>query len=294
MVVACLPLWARQGAAQTAVPVPLWPEGVPGAIAGAGAEIDADGTVSNVHVPTLTAFPAPQATRTGTAVIVCPGGAYRRVVLRKEGIAVAEWLNSIGVSAFVLKYRSAEYGHPAPLRDVLRAIRMVRADAARYQIDPARIGVMGFSAGGHLAAIAGTLYDHPDGRIGADLDRVSARPDFIVLVYAATVLAPGAGLHEMLGASPPEDRVRLLTPELQVTAQTPPTFLVHGGTDQRVPAELSARFYLSLFRAGVPAEIHVYQDGAHGFALLPGYGPVSSWADRLVDWMNVRGLLKTK
>ena len=155
----------------------------PGLLPTAGPEVEVDARVSNVHTPTLTAYLAPERQNTGTAVIVCPGGAYRRLAIDKEGTNVAVWLNGLGVSAFVLKYRMQEYGHPAPLRDVLRAVRLLRSQAARWKIAPDRIGVMGFSAGGHLASSAGTLFDAPEGRTGADLDRVSARPDFLVLVY---------------------------------------------------------------------------------------------------------------
>src|SRR5262249_62112460 len=157
--------------------VPLWPEGVPGATKDAGEERVADGRISNVHQPTLTYFPAPAAARTGTAVIVCPGGAYARLAAVHEGTDVARWLNTLGVAAFVLKYRLVEYGHPAPLQDVLRAVRVVRSGAQDFGIRADRIGVIGFSAGGHLAASAATLYDAPEGRTGHALDATSARPD---------------------------------------------------------------------------------------------------------------------
>lgn len=194
---ACLLLFllprAVRAPAQHPQVIPLWPEGVPGAIANGGPEVFAEGRVSNVHQPTLTLHPAAVKPGTGTAVIVCPGGGYQRLSIEKEGHAVAAWLNSLGVSAFVLKYRLKEYGHPAPLCDVLRAVRIVRRDAVRWRIDPGRIGVLGFSAGGHLAATAGTLFDAAEGRTGAEIDRVSARPDFLVLVYPViTFRAPYA------------------------------------------------------------------------------------------------------
>ena len=273
----------------------LWPEGVPRAIANAGSEFLEDGRVRNVQNPTLTVYPAPADRRTGTAVIICPGGVYRRLAIDKEGTAAAAWLNGLGVSAFVLKYRLVEYGHPAPLQDVLRAVRLLRANAPRWRIDPGRIGVIGFSAGGHLASTAGTLFEAPEGRTGADLDRVSARPDFLVLVYPVIVMdgpyAHQGSVSNLLGPSPPAELVARLSTTTQVTQQTPPTFLVHGGTDESVPPENSVLFYQALRRAGVPAELHLYESGPHGFGLEPNHGPASDWPKRCAEWMAARGLL---
>jgi acetyl esterase/lipase len=196
--------------------VPLWPEGVPGVIANAGPEVSAGGRVSNVHQPTLTVYEAPDRGRTGTAIIVCPGGGYSVLAFDHEGRDVAAWLNSIGVSAFVLKYRLKEYGHPAPLRDVLRAIRLVREGGAKWHVDARRIGVIGFSAGGHLAATAGTLFDSSEGRTGAALDRISARPDFMILVYPVITLKPpyahkGSRDH-LVGPNPTSELVLICPP----------------------------------------------------------------------------------
>jgi acetyl esterase/lipase len=275
--------------------IPLWPEGVPGLLPTAGPEVVADDRVSNVHAPSLLAYLAPAGHNTGTAAIICPGGGYTRLAIDHEGFAVARWLNGLGVSAFILKYRLKEYGHPAPLRDVLRAVRLVRAAAPRWGIDPARLGVIGFSAGGHLASTAGTLYDAPEGRTGADLDRVSARPDFLVLVYPVISLRPPyahAGSREaLLGKNPPADLVDHLSTDLQVTRDTPPTFLVHTTADTTVPVENSINFYLALRRAGVPAEMHVYVAGPHGFGMNPGHGPTSDWPARCAEWMTATGLI---
>ena len=277
-------------------PIPLWPEGVPGGIAGAGPEEAlSEGRVANVHVPVLVPHPAPAGTASGTAVIICPGGGYRRLAFGHEGTDVAAWLNSIGVSAFILKYRLQDYGHPAPLRDVLRAVRVLRFGADKWGIDPQRIGVLGFSAGGHLASTAGTMFDAPEGRTGADLDRVSARPDFLVLVYPVIAMS-GPVAHvgsrdSLLGKSPSPELVESLSTQLRVTDRTPPAFLVHGGTDQTVPVEHSVLFYSALRKAGVPAEMHLYQEGPHGIGLKPGYGPMSSWVDRCAEWLKARNLL---
>ena len=254
-----------------------------------------DGRISNVHEPSLTPYLVPAGARPATAVIVCPGGGYSILAADHEGRAVAEWLNSIGVSAFVLKYRLKEYGHPAPLRDVLRAVRLLRSDAPRWGIAPDRIGVLGFSAGGHLAASAGTLFDEADGRTGAALDATSARPDFMILVYPVIRLAgpyahAGSG-RALLGANAAPEMLERFSLDTRVTKETPPAFLVHGGTDTAVPAENSILFSLALRAAGVPAELHVYQSGVHGFGLKPGFGPISDWPARCAEWMAARGLL---
>jgi len=275
--------------------IPLWPEGVPGAIKDGGPEVLADGRVSNVHEPSLVPFAAPAGKRNGTAVIICPGGGYNRLAIEKEGATTARWLNSLGVSAFILKYRLKEYGHPAPLRDVLRAVRLLRSGAPRWGIAPDRIGVLGFSAGGHLAASAGTLFDDPDGRTGADLDRVNARPDFLVLVYPVIRLI-GPDAHtgsgkSLLGANATPEMLERYSLDSRVTKDTPPAFLVHGGTDTSVPPENSALFYLALRHAGVPAELHLYREGAHGIGLEPNHGPMSDWPGRCAEWLAMRGLL---
>ena len=217
------------------------------------------------------------------------------LAIEKEGTAVAQWLNTLGVTAFVLKYRLKEYGHPAPLRDVLRAVRLVRSDAAQWGIRPDRLGVLGFSAGGHLAASAATLFDAPEGRTGADLDRVSARPDFAILVYPVIVLtgpyAHAGSRRALLGETPAPGLAESLSLDSRVTKDTPPAFLVHGGTDTAVPPENSMLFYLASRRAGVAAEVHAYERGAHGFGLQPGHGPVSNWPQRCAEWLAAKGLL---
>ena len=275
--------------------VPLWPEGVPGQIKDGGPELFVDGRVSNVHDPTLTVFRAPVATNARTAVIICPGGAYIRLAIEKEGRKAAEWLNSIGVSAFVLRYRMKEYGHPAPLRDVLRAVRIVRSRASEWGVAPDRIGVMGFSAGGHLAASAGTLFDDPEGRTASPLDAISARPDFLILIYPVIrlngIYAHAGSADALLGASATVDMREHYSLDTRVTVRTPPTFLVHGGTDTAVSPENSVLFYEALRRAGVAAELHLYETGPHGVGLEPGFGAISDWPKRCAEWLGGRGLL---
>jgi acetyl esterase/lipase len=275
--------------------IPLWPEGVPGAKPGGGEEQNVGNRVSNVQVPTLTFFPAPKETANGTAVIVCPGGGYARLAIDKEGTEIAAMLNALGVSAFMLKYRLLEYGHPAPLQDVLRAVRLVRSRANEFGVLPDRIGIIGASAGGHLAASAATLFDAPEGRTGASLDGTSARPDFAALLYPVITLQPpfahAGSRQNLLGANPDAALVQRLSVETQVTASTPPAFIIHTMEDKTVPVENSILFYQAMRRAGVPAELHLYEKGPHGVGLAAGYGPTSEWPKRFAEWLRSHGWL---
>jgi acetyl esterase/lipase len=282
--------------AQNPAVVDLWPEGVPGLRANADPEKGAEGgRISNVNNPTLTVYAPPAGKANGTAVIVCPGGGYVRLSADHEGTVPAKWFASLGVTAFVLKYRMQEYGHPAPLRDVLRAIRIVRSRADDYGVRPDRIGVMGFSAGGHLAASAATLYDAPEGRTGPALDETNARPDFVMLIYPViTMETPYAHMgsrNALLGKSPPPELVRHMSPELQVTKNTPPAFIVQGENDRTVPVENSILFYQALHSAGVPAELHLFANGPHGFGMNPGLGPISDWPKLCETWLRANGWL---
>jgi acetyl esterase/lipase len=264
----------------------LWPGEAPGAV---GTEPE--------DRPSISVYRAPAARANGAAVVVCPGGGYGFLAADHEGHQVAEWLNHLGVSAFVLQYRIApRYRHPAPMLDVQRAIRTVRARAEEWSVDPTRIGVWGFSAGGHLASTAVTRFD--DGRPDAvdAIDRASCRPDFGVLVYPVIAFdrphTHEGSMKNLLGDRVTDARLREeMSSEKQITSKTPPCFLIHTGGDAGVPAENSIDFYLALRRAGVPAELHVYERGEHGFG-LGGDDPVlSTWPDRLAAWMQTRGLL---
>ncbi len=274
-------LWAAEPKVEL-----LWPQGAPGAKGDKPAD-----------KPTLTVFlPDPQKAA-GTAVIVCPGGGYANLATDHEGRQIARWFNSFGVAAFMLEYRhrGRGYGHPAPLQDAQRAIRTVRARAAEWKIAPDRIGIMGFSAGGHLASTAGTHFDrgHPDS--SDPIERVSCRPDFLILCYAVIALGEPyshrGSQDNLLGPHADPALVRSLSNEKQVTPETPPTFLFHTDEDAVVPAENSVQFYLALRRAGVPAELHVYRVGPHGVGLAAGIPGTCTWPDRLRDWMRVQGLL---
>ena len=282
-------------ASHAAPTLTLWPEGVPGDRAGLAPERHEDGRTVSVGEPTLTVYAPAVDKPTGTAVIICPGGGYMRLSTEREGVQYANWLSTLGVTAFVLKYRMSEFGHPAPLQDITRAVRMVRSRAAEFKIDPSRIGVMGSSAGGHLAASAGTLFDHPAARTGAALDATSARPDFLVLMYPVITM-DGPAVHAgsrkaLLGDSPPAALVQLMSVEKQVSGATPPALLIHTQADQSVPVENSILFYQALTRAGVPAEMLLFEHGAHGMGMKPGLGTASEWPRRAEQWLRERKLL---
>jgi acetyl esterase/lipase len=262
----------------------LWAEGAPGAM---GAE--------EIDKPTLAPYVVPAGRGTGTAVIVCPGGGYSGLSMDKEGDQIARWLNSLGVTAFVLKYRlGPKYHHPVELGDAQRAIRTVRSKAGDYRVLPDRIGIMGFSAGGHLASTAGTHFDAGKPDAADAIDRVSSRPDFLVLCYPVisfTNFAHQGSKRNLLGENPDPKLVESLSNETQVTTQTPPTFLFHTTTDATVPVENSVMFYSALRKAGVPAELHIYERGPHGVGLAQTDEALSSWPSRLADWLRIRGLL---
>jgi len=269
-------------------PEPLWPSGAP------GAQGDQD-----IDKPTLMPFVVPQGRGTGTAVIVCPGGGYVGLSMEKEGTDIARWLNSLGVSAFVLKYRlGPKYRHPIELGDAQRAIRIVRAKAAEFRVLPDRVGIMGFSAGGHLAASAGTHFDPVNANAADPIDKVGSRPDFLILCYPVisftTPYVHRGSMRSLLGDQPDPKLVDLMSNELQVTAQAPPTFLFHTNADTGVPPENSVLFYMALRKAGVPAEMHIYERGPHGVGLAPTDEALSTWPSRLADWLRGRGLLNSE
>lgn len=262
----------------------LWPDGAPGA---QGTE-DSD-------TPWLWVYLPPPERATGTAVVVCPGGGYGHLAIGHEGHDVAEWLNNLGVAAFVLKYRIAPYRHPAPLGDAQRAVRLVRARAGQWRVDPRRVGIMGFSAGGHLASTAATHFDAGNADSADPVERESCRPDFAILCYPVISLISDfthkGSLRNLLGDAPDPDLLNNLSNQTQVTGQTPPTFLFHTGADTGVPVEHSLAFYAALRTAGVPAELHVYQEGRHGVGLASDDPVLSTWPARLADWLKIQGLL---
>lgn len=264
----------------------IWPDGAPGALGN-----------EDLDQPTLTLYPVDSAINTGSAVVICPGGGYAMVAIDHEGHQLARWFNSIGVSAFILRYRlGMRYHHPAPLQDVQQAIRYVRVSADDWGIDPDRIGVMGFSAGGHLASTAGTHFDGGDPVAREPIARTSSRPDFMILVYPVisftTSYTHQGSKRHLLGEDPDPGLVESLSNELQVTAATPPTFLIHADDDGGVPPENSILFYLALKKAGIPTELHVYRKGGHGFGLASQDAVLNSWSGQLRNWLLGMGLLR--
>jgi acetyl esterase/lipase len=269
------------------VEMPLWVGAAPGALG----DTDADR-------PTLTYYRASRGP-TGTAVIVAPGGGYTNLAMDHEGRQVASWFNAMGITAFVLKYRlGPRYHHPIELGDAQRAIRTVRARAQEFGIQPDRIGMMGFSAGGHLTATAGTHFDAGKADAPDPIERVSSRPDFLILGYPVISFDPAirhnGSLRNLLGDNPDPKLVEELSNELRVTPETPPTFLFHTTSDNGVPVENSVRFYLALIKAKVPAEMHLFENGPHGVGLALGDPALSAWPTLLANWLRGRGLLTKK
>jgi acetyl esterase/lipase len=232
-----------------------------------------------------------------SAVIVIPGGAYAGLAMDHEGTQIADWLNSIGVAAFILKYRQHGTGHqhPVPMTDGQRAIRTVRGRAAEWKIDSARVGVMGFSAGGHLASTLGTHFDAGHAKSSDPIDQISSRPDFMILCYPVISMtaeyAHTGSRNNLLGNAPAAELLESLSNETQVTPQTPPTFLFHTNEDTGVLPENSVAFYSALRRAGVPAELHIYEAGRHGVGLAKDVPGTNTWPARCHDWMRARGIL---
>ena len=273
--------------AETQAPIPLWPDGAPGAL----------GASSN-DIPTLTAYlPAPT-NATGAAMVICPGGGYAHLAPH-EGNDYALWLNQHGVACFVLKYRlgSSGYHHPAMLNDAARAVRLVRAQAGDWKIDPQRVGIMGSSAGGHLAATLLTHFDGGDTNSSDVIERQSSRPDIGILCYA--VISLGEFAHKgsrdnLLGKNPLPELVQELSNELQVTTNTPPCFIWTTFEDKTVPMENSLLFAGALRKNHVPFDLHIYQHGGHGMGLKdkPPFANPHPWAGDCLFWLKAQGWVK--
>jgi acetyl esterase/lipase len=265
--------------------IPLWEHGAPAALG------NEDG-----DRPALTYYSPVSPSASGTAVVVAPGGSYRSLASNHEGRQVANWLNALGVTAFVLKYRlGPRYHHPTELADAQRAIRLVRARAAEFGIQPDRVGIMGFSAGGHLASTAATHFDGGSPLAPDSIDRMSCRPDFAILAYPViSMSAPythQGSATALLGENPDPKLREELSNELHVKPQTPPTFLFSTSTDTVVPPENTVVFYLALQKAGVPAEMHVFERGPHGVGLDLDDPLAGEWPALLKNWLRARGLL---
>ncbi|MHB8654802.1 MAG: alpha/beta hydrolase [Terriglobia bacterium] len=264
----------------------LWPGGAPGALGKADEDI-----------PTLAIYLPDPAKATGSGIVVCPGGGYQHLAMDHEGRQIAEWLNSLGIAAFVLKYRlGPRYHHPVEMEDGERAMRFVRFHAKEYGLAGDRLGIWGFSAGGHLASTIGTHFDSGNPDASDPIDREGCRPDFMILAYPVisftTPYVHKGSMRNLLGDNPDPALVQNLSTELQVTPQTPPTFLFCTDSDGTVPAENSVLFYMALRKNHVPAEMHIFARGPHGVGLAQKDPALSLWPTLLANWFRVRGILK--
>lgn len=282
--------------------IPLYPGGIPNSKPTPNtekSEMRENGMqiISNISIPALTVFIPEKPSSSRTAVIICPGGGYSINAMKHEGTDIAKKLNEWGVTAFVLKYRipndetmiNKEIG---PLQDAQQAIRMVRENAVKWNIDPGKTGMMGFSAGGHLAASAATHYKNP---VIAEAKNVNLRPDFLVLGYPVISFSDSIGhigsRNNLIGKSPSREKILEYSNEFLVTSETPATFLIHAGDDKAVLPANSIAFYQSLLKHNVPAELHIYERGGHGFG-MDNLTTEEKWMNSLKNWLVSRGILK--
>lgn len=266
--------------------IPLWAGPAPGAL----------GT-DTTDIPAITVFLPRNVAPNTPAIIVCPGGAYQRLASNHEGRQVANYLNSMGIAAFVLRYRlGPKYHHPIELGDAQRAIRLVRSQAADWHLDPDRIGIMGFSAGGHLAMSASTHFDAGNANAADVIDRVSSRPDLSILGYPVISMTEpwthAGSRTALLGAHPDPRLAASLSGEQAVIKTTPPTFIFQTNEDTTVPAENAVYYFLALRKAGVPAEMHIFERGPHGVGLANADPALSEWSKLLASWLRVHGVIK--
>lgn len=283
----------------------LWSGKIPGAIPNTDYKqtVDSEDNWTKMRFianPTLDMYPAPKKTATGSAVIICPGGAYWGVAIAHEGKEIAQWLNSLGITAFVLKYRLPNDAimtdkAVGPLQDGQEAIRLVRRHAKEWGINPDKIGIMGFSAGGHLAS---TLSTHFDEKVYEAADSTSARPDFSLLIYPVismeeSITHKGSQVN-LLGDNPSPERIKYFSNELQVNDKTPPAFLIHSIDDGAVPVQNSIEYALAMEKYHIPCELHIYQSGGHGYGLGKSKNTESSWPEACRKWLESRGLLSVK
>ncbi|MDP9566826.1 UNVERIFIED_ORG: acetyl esterase/lipase [Kosakonia oryzae] len=292
-------------AVQHASTFPVWPQGeAPGAAASPvrfqletfhTGPTPFDRSVTGVRAPEITVY-APQ-NPNGVGILITPGGSYRRVVLDKEGSALAPCFNAKGYTLFVMTYRLPADQHAegadAPLADIQRAMRTIRARAGEWRLDPAKLGVMGFSAGGHVAASLGTRYDEVVYPSSDDIDRQSARPAFMALVYPVITMQAEIdhpiSRQQLLGESPTDEQVRHYSPEQNVSSETPPVFLLHAVDDPAVKVENSLVMFTALRRLGVPVEMHLFEQGKHGFGIRDALGlPAAVWPELMMAWIATK------
>lgn len=288
--------------------IQLWPGVAPGSegaenvievIQERGTPDRPDRRIQGITVPVISVYRPDRARNTGTAIIICPGGGYSWVVIDKEGHEIAEYLKSIGITAIVLKYRLPRpagytFDHDVPSLDASRAVRLTRHHAAEWGLKTDRIGIMGFSAGGHLASTVATYFDGGNSKSADPVDRLSSRPDFQALIYPVVSfqdeIANLGSRRNLIGDNPDGELIDRYSNERQVTEESPPAFLV-STYDDRVKAENTLRYFEALRTVNVPAEMHIYEVGGHGYGIRPTDKPVSTWHHRFSEWMKERGLL---
>ncbi len=283
--------------------IKLWPDGIPGSKndpAYVENIITTEGRVTranNVVTPDLTVFLPDPALANGAAVLICPGGGYGTLAFDHEGNAIAGWLNQNGIAGIILKYRLPSERIMVnktigPLQDAQEAMRVIRRNAARWKIDPEKVGVIGFSAGGHLAS---TISTHYNDKVYTVKDNVSARPDFSLLIYPVITMdstfTHRGTRNNLIGPDPTEKNVFRFSNEKQVNAETPPAFLVHSGDDNAVPVMNSISYYKALVNNKIPAEMHIFQKGGHGYGLAPNGGTESSWPGLCLKWLKQIGII---
>ncbi len=280
-----LSISAARGAEPGAKTELLWPGGAPGAKGNDAKD-----------KPTITIYLPAKEKSVGSGVVIFPGGGYTHVAIDHEGHQIARWLNELGIAGFVVDYRHGGrgYGHPAPIQDAQRTIRTIRSRSAEFGIEPNKIGIIGFSAGGHLASTAGTHFNERFYEPNDAIDRVSARPDFMILIYPVISMGPishSGSRRALLGNAPSQEMIDKFSNEKQVDSNTPPTFLVHATDDKTVPPENSIYFYLACRKARVPVEMHIWLKGGHGFGLGKPGTAVSKWPELCADWLKETGFL---
>jgi acetyl esterase/lipase len=300
-------------AAQSPIEIPLWADGLPGGASVQleeswterpvedGGSVELDRSVKDISTPTITVYLPAQPNEQRTSIVILPGGGFGHLAIDKEGHDIARWLNSHGIAGIVVKYRvvheaSNFHVYNACLPDSLRAIRLLRQNADAWNLDPDKVGVMGFSAGGYLTAAAGTLYDGGDASASDSLERMSCKPNFIAPIYPLIELderlaTTSSFKQRMFGPEASSDLVKQFSPLNHVSSSTPPTFLVHAH-DDNLSTQSSVRFYQALLEAGVSAEIHIYSQGGHGYGIRQRGLPISAWRDRFLDWMQLHGFHK--
>ncbi|MFY0625768.1 MAG: alpha/beta hydrolase [Reichenbachiella sp.] len=280
--------------------ISLWGNTIPNSIPSSEKEQQPERDIiwyTHVQIPTLEIFLPTEQYATGQAVLICPGGGYTGLAYDWEGTDIAKWLNGYGIAAFVLKYRtpyseSVDVDHLAPLQDAQRGIRVIRSNAKKWNIDSGNIGVMGFSAGGHLASTLGTQWENLNEFDEDEIDKLSAKPNFMVLIYPVISMKEGVthngSRNNLLGKKPKKELVNQFSNELQVSENTPVTFLLHSQDDKAVPVKNSLLFFEALNANNIKTELHILPKGGHGYSLGRHAYPTNSWPPLLIDWLQNR------